>query len=158
VLNQPFVQQGKRAMPIPPGRMAQHGPAGVDPKEVKHFDLTKGRYGVTISIGKAYKSRVEQGADELGQLFQAEPQLFSLLGDIYLKFRDFPGHTEAAERMKKMLPPPLQDEGRAAAGRAGDAAAVAAGRAADPDALQGAGGPRRADQDRAGQAAGCRCR
>ena len=46
----------------------------------------------------------------MGQLFQANPALFPILGDIYLKFRDFPGHLEAAERVKKMLPPPLQDQ------------------------------------------------
>ena len=46
----------------------------------------------------------------MGQLFQANPSLFPILGDIYLKFRDFPGHLEAAERVKKMLPPPLQDQ------------------------------------------------
>mgnify|MGYP007004394824 FL=1 len=44
----------------------------------------------------------------MGNLFQANPALFPILGDIYLKFRDFPGHLEASERVKKMLPPPLQ--------------------------------------------------
>jgi hypothetical protein len=66
-------------------------------------------YGVTVSVGKAYKSRVEQGESELGELFQAEPQLFNILGDIYLKFADFPGHREAAERVKRMLPPQARD-------------------------------------------------
>jgi hypothetical protein len=70
----------------------------------------KGRYGVTVTIGKSYKSRAEEGADELGNLFQAQPQLFPILGDIYLKFRDFPGHLEAAARVKKLLPPPLQEQ------------------------------------------------
>tara|TARA_R110000765_G_scaffold73606_3_gene144306 strand:+ start:69 stop:857 length:789 start_codon:yes stop_codon:yes gene_type:complete len=78
--------------------------------KVQHYDLNKGRYGVTVSIGKSYKSRSEEGADELGQLFQAQPQLFPILGDIYLKFRDFPGHLEAASRIKKLLPPPLQEQ------------------------------------------------
>ena len=87
------------APPAPPQR-----PQG----KVLHYDLKKGRYGVVVSIGKSYKSRNEEGADEMGNLFQANPSLFPILGDIYLKFRDFPGHLEAAERVKKMLPPPLQ--------------------------------------------------
>lgn len=111
MFNAPFVTDPKTKRP----KQLQAGPdgstvmpPGVQPEQVKQYDLTKGRYAVAVSIGKAYKSRIEQGADELGQLFQAEPQLFQLLGDIYLKFRDFPGHTEAAERVKKMLPPQLQ--------------------------------------------------
>jgi hypothetical protein len=114
MFNAPFTMNGKRPVPMPQQQPQQPGMPPQQPQQpqgdVKHFDLTKGRYGVTVSIGKAYKSRVEQGKDELGQLFQAEPQLFSILGDIYLKFADFPGHREAAERMKKMLPPQLQDE------------------------------------------------
>tara|TARA_R110001599_G_scaffold40300_5_gene122638 strand:+ start:260 stop:1009 length:750 start_codon:yes stop_codon:yes gene_type:complete len=93
---------GMRPPGAPPPR-----PGG---KPVEHYDLRKGRYGITVSIGRSYKSRREEGADEMGQLFQANPSLFPILGDIYLKFRDFPGHLEAAERVKKMLPPPLQEQ------------------------------------------------
>ena len=99
------------APPMPPGAP----PMGLLPpppsgRPVELYDLRKGRYGITVSIGRSYKSRREEGADEMGQLFQANPSLFPILGDIYLKFRDFPGHLEAAERVKKMLPPPLQDQ------------------------------------------------
>jgi hypothetical protein len=108
--------QAPPGMPQPgmpqPGMAGQGGPP-MSPQsgpKVQHYDLNKGRYGVTVSIGKSYKSRSEEGADELGQLFQAQPQLFPILGDIYLKFRDFPGHLEAASRIKKLLPPPLQEQ------------------------------------------------
>jgi hypothetical protein len=87
---------------------APGAPAG--PGEVEHYDLKKGRYGVTVSVGKAYQSLKQEGQDALASLFQAQPQLFSVLGDIYLKFADFPGHNVAAERVKKMLPPALQDQ------------------------------------------------
>jgi flagellar biosynthesis GTPase FlhF len=91
-------------MPGMPGQIPGQG----QKKPAENYDLRKGRYGVTVSIGKSYKSRREQGADEMGNLFEANPALFPILGDIYLKFRDFPGHLEASERVKKMLPPPLQ--------------------------------------------------
>jgi hypothetical protein len=106
MFNQPFL----------PGPGGQPQPAAVTPEQIadpnhpaKHYDLKKGRYGVSVSVGKTYRTRLEQGADEMGQLFQAAPQLFAILGDLYLKFRDFPGHQEAAERIKKMLPPQLQE-------------------------------------------------
>jgi hypothetical protein len=132
MLNQPFTMnpQTKRpmaAMPSPQPPAAPQMGMGMPPQgppmgmpgappappprpqgKVLHYDLKKGRYGVVVSIGKSYKSRNEEGADEMGNLFQANPSLFPILGDIYLKFRDFPGHLEAAERVKKMLPPPLQ--------------------------------------------------
>ena len=102
---------GPGGPPMPPGAP----PMGMMPppraeKPIELYDLRKGRYGITVSIGRSYKSRREEGADEMGQLFEANPSLFPMLGDIYLKFRDFPGHLEAAERVKKMLPPPLQDQ------------------------------------------------
>ena len=95
-------------MPGMPGQMPGQIPGQGPKKPAENYDLRKGRYGVTVSIGKSYKSRREQGADEMGNLFEANPALFPILGDIYLKFRDFPGHLEASERVKKMLPPPLQ--------------------------------------------------
>ena len=107
---------GPGAPPMGPGAppMGMRPPGAPPPrpggKPVEHYDLRKGRYGITVSIGRSYKSRREEGADEMGQLFQANPSLFPILGDIYLKFRDFPGHLEAAERVKKMLPPPLQEQ------------------------------------------------
>lgn len=114
MFNAPFTLQGKRpvAAPQQPPGMPQQAPAQPQQtqSDVKHYDLTKGRYGVTVTIGKAYKSRLEEGKNELAMLFQAEPQLFQLLGDLYLKFADFPGHQEAAERMKRMLPPQAQDQ------------------------------------------------
>ena len=92
-----------------PPPMGAPPPGGPSP-ETWHYDLRKGRYGVVVTIGRSFKSRALEGADEMGQLFQANPALFPILGDLYLKFRDFPGHNEAAARVKKLLPPPLQEQ------------------------------------------------
>ena len=53
---------------------------------------------------------LREGSDEMAQVLQAAPELVKIIGDIYFKFRDFPGHTEIAERLKKMLPPQLHDD------------------------------------------------
>jgi hypothetical protein len=134
MLNAPFVRQGARPVPAPLGALGPRpvggpppgpplgappmgGPTGAPPRPggpsapaVEHYDLKKGRYGVTVSVGKAYQSLKQEGQDALAQLFQAQPQLFSILGDIWLQFADFPGHKVASERVKKMLPAPLQDQ------------------------------------------------
>lgn len=107
MLNAPFVPgPDGRPMPVPP-EMAQ---AGVAPKGVKTYDLRKGSYAAVVDIGKDYKSRLREGSDEMAQVLQAAPELVKIIGDIYFKFRDFPGHTEIAERLKKMLPPELHDD------------------------------------------------
>jgi hypothetical protein len=93
--------------PMPGGPMPGGAPSA---PETWHYDLRKGRYGVVVTVGRSFKSRALEGADEMGQLFQANPSLFPILGDLYLKFRDFPGHNEAAARVKKLLPPPLQEQ------------------------------------------------
>lgn len=108
MLNQPFYRQQGKLVPVDP----QQPPQGITPDQIEHYNLASGaRYGVTVSIGKGYKSRVEQGTDMLGQLLQAEPELMKVAGDIYFRFADFPGHMELSERFKKLLPPQLQDKG-----------------------------------------------
>ena len=107
MLNQPYtVGPNGRPQALPGGQP----PPGTNPQDVKNYDLKKGRYAVSVSIGKAYRTRLDEGNDMLAQLFQAEPQLFSILGDIWLDFQSWPGHHQAAERVKKMLPPPLQEQ------------------------------------------------
>ena len=111
---------GPGAPPMGPGAPPMGPPMGGPPMgppmggppspETWNYDLRKGRYGVVVTVGRSFKSRALEGADEMGQLFQANPSLFPILGDLYLKFRDFPGHNEAAARVKKLLPPPLQEQ------------------------------------------------
>ena len=68
----------------------------------KHYDLSKGRYGVTVTIGKSYRSRLEQGATEIGQILQADPALMPIIGPVYFKFKDSPGAREIADLLRKM--------------------------------------------------------
>jgi hypothetical protein len=107
----PVLPPGVPPPPLGPGAPPMGPPMGGPPSpETWNYDLRKGRYGVVVTVGRSFKSRALEGADEMGQLFQANPSLFPILGDLYLKFRDFPGHNEAAARVKKLLPPPLQEQ------------------------------------------------
>jgi len=105
-------------MPQNPAQAAPGGPNGQPAPQgkVKHYDLTKGRYGVVVSIGKAYQSRVQEGSDRLGQILQADPQLVPILGPNWMHFQDFPGHSEAEDVLLKMrnhAMPWLQDQDEA---------------------------------------------
>ncbi len=106
---------------MPPPGMPPQGPQGMPPappKKPKVYDLRKGVYGVSVSIGKSAKSRMEAGSDALGSLLQAQPNLMPILGPTWLNFQDFPGAKEAADLLKKMQPPQLQQ------GKDGDAPSV----------------------------------
>lgn len=94
MFNQPYTmnQRGK-PQPVQPGQQ---------PEGAKEYNLKAGRYGVAVSVGKSYDSRMQQGAEELGQVLQADPQLMPLIGPIYFKYRDFPGHLEVADLLKKV--------------------------------------------------------
>ena len=90
-------------MGAPPG-LGPMGPRRPRPK-VRNYDLSVGRYTVTVTVGKAFQSRVSQAAEEMGQVLTANPNLMPIIGDLYFKYRDFPGHEEIAERLKRLVPP-----------------------------------------------------
>jgi Phage P22-like portal protein len=119
IINAPFVPGPEgRPQPVEPGMPPQPGMPGppgmapgmppTPPKKPKLYDLRKGVYGVSVNIGKSAKSRMEAGSDALGSLLQAQPNLMPILGPTWLNFQDFPGAKEAADLLKKMQPPQLQ--------------------------------------------------
>lgn len=100
----PGPPMGQPPMGGPPG-LGPMGPRRPRPNKVRTYDLSVGRYTVTISVGKAFQSRVSQAAEEMGQVLTANPSLMPIIGDLYFKYRDFPGHEEIAERLKRLVPP-----------------------------------------------------
>ena len=100
MLNQPFYThpQTQRPVAAPDGK----APAGMKNAAVKTFDLRKGVYSVDVSIGKSYQTRLQQGAEEIGEILTAHPELMPLIGPTYFEFRDFPGSKEIAEILRKV--------------------------------------------------------
>lgn len=77
--------------------------SGMPPQPTpKSYNLTKGNYGVSVSIGKSWQTRLEQGKDEIGSMIQAEPSIAPIIMPLWLKFQDFPGASEMADLMKKV--------------------------------------------------------
>lgn len=131
MLNQPFYhdRESKQPIPLGPGQrppmpgppqgppqgmmpppgpgMPSGGPGGPpampqQPPKVKHYDLRKGVYTVAVSIGKQRATAMQEGAEEIGQILQSQPQLMPLIGPLYFKYREFPGAREMADLMKKV--------------------------------------------------------
>lgn len=76
----------------------------------KIYNPTLGKYDVSISVGPAYTTKRQEAADFMSQIAQSQPQLMPIIGDLMFRAMDMPFAEEIAERMKKMLPPQLQDQ------------------------------------------------
>lgn len=74
------------------------------------YNPSVGRYDVTVSVGPAYSTKRQEASEFLTQVVQSNPQMMQIAGDLMFKALDMPYAEEIAERMKKMLPPNLQDQ------------------------------------------------
>lgn len=71
----------------------------------KVFDLTTGKYDVTVAAGPSFTSRREESANQMMEFIRVFPQAAPLIGDLLAKNLDWPGADEVAARLKAMLPP-----------------------------------------------------
>lgn len=74
------------------------------------YDVSIGKYDVTLSSGPMYKSARQEAFKALTTLITAEPQLIATIGDIWAKNADFAQADVLANRFRKMLPPNLQED------------------------------------------------
>lgn len=81
-----------------------------DGQEIVINDLSTGRFDVRIKTGPSYSTSREEAKEQLGMLLQSNPNLLNIIGDLYFESLDFRGADKIAERMKKLLPPQLQDQ------------------------------------------------
>jgi len=71
------------------------------------YDVTVGKYDVRVDGGKTYATKRQEGAERLGQLLTAIPELVQVIGDDYVQSLDFDLAQHAAERIRKTMPPQL---------------------------------------------------
>ncbi|TXG78399.1 hypothetical protein E6Q11_01125 [Candidatus Dojkabacteria bacterium] len=74
-----------------------------------NYDLSVGKYDVVVNTGPSFTTKRQEAVDSMIQMTQANPELWNVIGDIMVKNMDWPQAQEAAERLKKMLPPQLQE-------------------------------------------------
>ena len=70
-----------------------------------------GTYEVQADIGPAYATKREEAFQALTLILTQAPQLTALIGDLLLKAGDFPMAQEAAERLRRMVPPQALGQG-----------------------------------------------
>lgn len=69
-----------------------------------------GKYDVAVTTGPSYMTKRQQAADAQAQLLQANPELWRVAGDLFVKNLDWPGAEELAKRLAKIVPPELKDD------------------------------------------------
>jgi len=79
-------------------------------QEIIINDLSAGRFDVRVKTGPSYSTSREEAKEQLGMLLQSDPNLMQLIGDIYFDNLDFNGADKIADRMRKSLPPELQEQ------------------------------------------------
>lgn len=76
----------------------------------KIYNLGVGKYDVTVTTGPSFTTKRQEAVEWQTQVITAQPELMKVGGDILFRNMDAPGADEWAKRLKKLLPPELQDE------------------------------------------------
>jgi len=79
--------------------------------EIKRiYNLSVGRYDVVCDVGPNYATKRQEAAESMLELIRSYPDIMPLAGDLLVNNLDWPGADKISERLKKMLPPPLQEK------------------------------------------------
>ena len=82
--------------------------AGGTPGENKLYNLSVGKYDVTVKTGPSFTTQREETRETLIELMRAVPAAAPVVGDALLEHMDFQGADKIAKRLKAMLPPNIQ--------------------------------------------------
>lgn len=77
-------------------------------REVRVNDMSAGKYDVAITVGPNFATLRQEAAETYGAMAQQFPELMGFAGDLVMKSMDLPYAEDIAERIKAMLPPPVQ--------------------------------------------------
>jgi hypothetical protein len=80
-----------------------------DPTDPEALDIANGRYDVVVDTGPSYTTRRVEAAETMMEFLRTFPQAAPFIGDLYVKAQDWPLGEEIGDRLKKMLPPQLQE-------------------------------------------------
>lgn len=76
----------------------------------KIFDVRVGRYNIAMGSGPSYQTKRQEAVASMLELVKADPQLVPIIGDLLVGEMDWPVARQISERLKKVLPPALQDQ------------------------------------------------
>ena len=78
-------------------------------ESVKVNDLSEGTFDVTITTGPGFATKRQEAVEAYMGITQGNPEIMAIAGDLIMKSMDLPYAEDIAERLKVMLPPPVQE-------------------------------------------------
>ena len=76
----------------------------------KIYNPSVGKYDVCVTTGPSYMTKRQEAAESMAQVLQANPQLWTVAGDLLVKNFDWPGADDLAKRLRKMIDPKLLED------------------------------------------------
>jgi hypothetical protein len=77
----------------------------------KIYNPGVGKYDVVAVTGPGYATKRQESLEAMAQLLQANPQLWQVAGDLFVKNMDWPGAQEMSKRFAKTIDPKLLEDG-----------------------------------------------
>lgn len=71
-------------------------------------DLSRGKYDVAVTVGPSFTTQRQEAAEIYTGFAQGSPEIMQVAGDLIFKSFDLPYADDIAERMRSLLPPPVQ--------------------------------------------------
>lgn len=78
----------------------------------KLYDLSVGKYDVTVSSGPSFSTQREETRETLIEIMRQVPDAAAYLGDVLLDHMDFVGADKVSKRLFKLLPSEIQESER----------------------------------------------
>jgi hypothetical protein len=80
--------------------------------ELIENDIREGTFEVILKPGPSYQGQKSQALESLNAIIQADPQLFSLIADLYAENLPLSNTTEIKNRLKTLVPPQIIEAGK----------------------------------------------
>jgi len=71
------------------------------------YNPSVGKYDVVVTTGPNYMTKRQEALESMAQLLQANPALWQVAGDLFVKNMDWPGAQEMAKRFEKTIDPAI---------------------------------------------------
>lgn len=75
-------------------------------------DIRKGTYEVRLKPGPSYEGQKQEALQSLQQILQVDPQVFSLVADLYAENLPLANNIEIKNRLKTLVPPGIVEAGK----------------------------------------------